>query len=425
MSRACTLLAMLLAIRLLGKVSYGLLALTQSTVLMSGTFLGLGLGIAATKFISERGKHSPTDISNAISLLGKVTLWTSFFLAAVLFGLRHFIAITLLQEEAMSALLGLSAPLLVVTTYSFFQQGVLTGFGAFKTTAVANAIVAVVSIPIVFLGVWHWGTTGAVLALTFTAIASCLIYRRAIIFHACEANIELSNSQPSFAWKLLLTTALPSVLMQVVNAPADWFCFAMLAHQADGIAEVGVYCAANQWCQLLRFLPLSISASLLPKIAKEAAQTEKQDLRQTPLLGLGITVLATFPILLALVLASPWIVNWYGPVLEGRLPVLTLLLASGTAISLHITGDRILTGLGFVWTTFGLNVTRAVLFCGFASSAYCQNADNLAAARCMTCALHAVMVIGIAAIAVPRIAKRCRVRSNAHQAPISTRHSAA
>ena len=67
-SRGCVLLASIACARLLGKTGFGELGMIQSTVGVFGIFAGLGLGLTATKFVSEFRDSDPERVGQILGL---------------------------------------------------------------------------------------------------------------------------------------------------------------------------------------------------------------------------------------------------------------------------------------------------------------------------------------------------------------------
>ena len=67
-SRGFLLVASIFCARFLGKEGFGALGMIQSTVGMFGVFAGLGLGMTATKYVSELRRRDPERAGRILAL---------------------------------------------------------------------------------------------------------------------------------------------------------------------------------------------------------------------------------------------------------------------------------------------------------------------------------------------------------------------
>ena len=379
--RSSTLLASLLIVRWLGQESYGIIALLQSTVLMAGGFVGLGFGMAATKLVAELRDEKPLEAGGVILLFEISTLATATTAALLLWSARGWLVQQVLVEPRMLELMLPGVMLLVLTSWNLFQAGILAGLGEFRTTAIANAISGIASIPITIAGVLLGGLKGAVMAQLIAMIFSCGVYLWFINRLCLAAGIHRSWSFAYGCHPLLLKLGIPAMLLNAINAPTDWITFAILARQADGVSEVGIYGAANQWCVVLRFLPLMMSSALLPMASKIIANRSDKECRRLVWSGLGLSGLLSIPPAVLVGLMSPTIFRFYGGDLEHHWHVLATLAATSCFIAVQITADRFVLSFGAAWSSFALGLGRSLILIGAFLLFLPYGAQGLAIAR--------------------------------------------
>jgi O-antigen/teichoic acid export membrane protein len=402
LSRSGTLLASVLVVRWLGKDAYGLFALTQTTVLMAGGFLGAGFGMAATKLIAEVRSSSSQEAGGAMLLFELSTLVTAIIAAAALVACRNVLSVDLLQEPRLAELLSLSAPLLVATSLNLYQAGVLAGLESYRETAVANAISGLLSLPITVAGVWFGGLHGAIVAQTISMALSCAIYQRWISAGCRASGIQRRWLEAIAQRRILWQLGLPTMMLSAINAPTDWLSFAILSRHPNGISEIGIYSVANQWCLVLRFLPLMMGAALLPMAARTATECPNRVCLPLFLSGLRLSALVCAPFALMIIALSPMIMRWYGRGFAEHWDVLALLAACGMAIALQTTADRFLIGLGAAWTSFWLSLGRSTILIGSTLALLDSGANGLAIARLAAFAVSAVACSGLAMVLIGR-----------------------
>lgn len=390
LSRSSTLLASILVIRWLGRECYGRIALLQSTVLMAGGFVGLGFGMAATKLVAEYRHSSPQTAGGVILLFRSATITSACLAGIVLWFSRYWLANELLKEPGLPELIAPGAVLLVLTSWNLYQAGILAGLDQFRATAIANAVSGVVSIPFVVAGTWMCGLQGAVYAQLLGMAISCLIYHWWIIRTCRRACIDSCWTEAKACIPLLVQWGLPAMLLNAINGPTDWISFAILTRQADGISQVGIYSAANQWCVLLRFLPLMMGAALLPLATRAVSYYSIAECRRLLCIGLGLSALISAPPAALVSFLSPTIFRCYGAALADHWPVLATLAGASLFIAVQTTADRFIISFGSAWSSFHLGIARSIVQIIALTSLAGSGALGLAEARLIAFAFGAV-----------------------------------
>lgn len=391
--RSSVVISSILIARWLGKEQFGLVLMAQSTVLMFGGFLGIGFGLAATKFVADERTGVTQERRGGVALLGASNTVLAIIAAVSLLLTRNWLSQSIVDSSELANLLAAGAALLVPTAINFYQIGLLSGLQEFRVAAVANAVSCLITLPAVIFGVWLDGARGAILGHAIGMTVCCWIIHEKIKI-ACEVHdIDRTfhgiRQHGSMLWHL----ALPNILLGSINAPIDWTCLAILARHDASAGEVAVFCACNQWCVLLRFLPMTVASALLPAVAQATAAGAGAT---KELIGFAYLLNGAFAGLLALLfaVASPWILHCYGSEFASSSPVLLLLLGAGVSIAIQLAAERVLAGLNWVWPAFWFNVFRGIVYISMAIVLVTYGALGLALARCVTCLLHAIVAVG-------------------------------
>jgi O-antigen/teichoic acid export membrane protein len=400
--RAGVLLASLLVVRWWGQEAYGQVALLQSTVLMTGGVIGSGFGMAAAKLIAEYRNASPRKAGAAILLFEFSTVISSTLAGTALFLGRDILAVDLLNEPMLVDLLGPGVILLVLTSWNLFQAGILSGLEVFRGSATVNALSGIIAMPIIVVGVWLDGAKGAVWAQVVSTGISCVIHHISITSACRAARIEHSWQDAIAQRGLIWRFGIPAAMLSSIHAPTDWISLALLTRSLNGIDEVGIYSAANQWCLLLRFLPMMMGAALLP-IATQAISTGSAvECRRIIGVGLLASVLLSAPLALLVACASPIILSWYGAAMVDYWPILAILSAASFFIAIQTTIDRFLMSLSATWSSFYLSVARSFVQIALLVMLIDRGASGLAVARLASFVVGAIASLGLIFIIVAR-----------------------
>ena len=174
-SRVLALGAAIIAARILGKAAYGELGIIQSTLSMFGTLAGFGLGATAMKFVAEHRTKDPPKAGRIIALSSIVSWGTSIALALALYAAAPWLATTALAAPQLTESLQLSSLLLFLNGINGAQNGVLSGFEAFKSIAKVSLISGLLNFPLVIAGAWYFKLDGLIWGLIVAQAVGCLM----------------------------------------------------------------------------------------------------------------------------------------------------------------------------------------------------------------------------------------------------------
>ena len=361
-SRGLTLVAMVLAARILGKAVFGELGMIQSTVGMFGTFAGFGLGVTATKHIAEFRHSDPERAGRILGLSGLTALATGGTMAIGLFAFAPWLAEHTLIAPHLAGALRIGVLILFLNALNGAQTGALAGFEAFKTIAYVNLLGGLLSFPIFLSGVYLGGLTGAVWALSINLCFSWLLNHLALRKEARHFNVPFTFSNCFQELSILWRFSLPAVLGYAMVGPVNWVCSAMLVNQPEGYGEMGVFNACDQWYTMLMFLPSLLSQVVLPVLSERLGQRDTIKSRKTLVLTIKASALITLPLVLLASIASPYIMGLYGEGFRRGWPTLVVVLfAAGLQAVITPVGSSI-AAAGKVWVSFTWNMGWAITF---------------------------------------------------------------
>jgi len=376
-----TVLTALVVAQLLGKRQFGEFAMLQSTAGMLGVFAGLGLGLTATKHVAEWRQTQPGRAGRVIALSQCTAL-----VAGGLLGLAHYVGAGALAAGGLHAPhlepeLRLASLLLVANAMIGTQTGVLAGLEAFSQLAYLGLIRAALTLALTVAWARPWGLRGAVWGLTIASLLSgvmLLVYvRRECISARVPVVYRTALQERSVLWRF----SLPALLSSMLLAPVNWATNLMLAQQPNGYAELGLYHAAEQWRNVILFVPAvmgNASLSLLANLRGQARGREYQHLFVTILRAMaGVTTAAA----VAITLASPWLMRAYGPGFEQAAPVLAILAAAAVLSAVCAPVGHVIASSGEMWWGLGVNLPWAAALLGAAALLAERGARGLAIAN--------------------------------------------
>jgi O-antigen/teichoic acid export membrane protein len=267
-SRALALIAAILAARILGKASYGEMGVIQSTIGMFGTLAGFGMGTTATKFVAEFRVNDPARAGRIIGLSSLVSWGMSGLLAIVLIAISPWLCQRTLAAPQLTGCLKVSALLLLLNGVNGAQNGVLSGFEAFKRIARINLISGLLNFPAVIGGAFFFGLSGMIWVMILAQAAGCLLNYYALRRVAAQNGVAISYASVGTEASVIWNFSIPAVLGSLLIAPVTWACASMLVRKNDGLNQMGAYNAANQWFNALMWLPYMLGGVTLPMLAE-------------------------------------------------------------------------------------------------------------------------------------------------------------
>ncbi|MEJ2070049.1 MAG: oligosaccharide flippase family protein [Syntrophobacterales bacterium] len=353
--------------RVLGKVGFGELAMIQSTLVLLGTFAGLGIGMTATKFVAELRFKDPERTGRIIGLTYLVS-WTAGGVMALFCILTApWLAQHTLNAPHLAPELRLASILLFITAGFGPQAAILGGFQAFKAAARINVLQGILSLPITIPLVLYVGLRGAILAMIFTSLGGIILSSLALLREYTSLGIR-----PNFleAWRekaVLWQFSLPAFLASVLHNPVLWAVYAILANQPQGYASLGLFSAAMQFQFLINGLSLMLAAVAVPMLAELHGLPGKERFVRAFTLNLeinwGLALVFSFMVLGL----SPWLIYIYGSKFMEAVPIF-LIVVNYLAIRVasSINGQAFYSS-GKMWAGFLIQIAWALILLLIAS----------------------------------------------------------
>lgn len=365
-ARGVGLVSSILIARLLGKGSFGEYGMIQSTVAMFSTLAGVGMGLTAAKHVAEYRVQAPEQAGRIIRL-STLAAWAGGALMAMALALgAPYLAAQTLAAPQLTLLLVLSAPLLLLDSVNGAQVGALNGFEAFQRIARLNMITGLAALPLSLVGVIGWGLPGAVGALVVGAGLRVLLTNSALRAEMARANVMSSWrgcwSERSVMWRF----SLPAILSGLVMAPALWGANVMLVNRPGGYDQMATWGAANQWRNVVLFLPNIVMQAVLPILASSTKEDASSagSFQRTLALTQSMMVLVSFPVCAGLMFYSDWLMRLYWRAAHFESAALIGCLLASLVQCLGAATGPALQARSRMWLGLAFNVSWGVTYIG-------------------------------------------------------------
>ncbi len=363
-SQGSTFLATVAFARVLGQEPFGKLGMLQSLASSLAVFAGLGLGLTATKSISElRGR----DSQQAGRMLGScllVTTCTGLAYSLGLLVLAPWVAADLLGSADLELRVRIIAIAVFFLTMNGYQVGALLGLEAFSCLAWLNCVLGVVTVLLSLVLPRLAGLTGAVGAVVLTAVVSWVLHQGALRRACRREGISVRFDNLGRVLPALRTFTLPAALSGLMGGLAILGANAILVRQENGFVEIAAFTAATTLRTMVMFVPAIVSRVSAPVLCSLRARNDLSGYRRTLRVCLLFNSLVTGIAGMLCYWGAPHLFGMFGRDFVGSPSLLLLLLLGALAETLAVAWYQTVLAHGKIWTHFAVTLPWSALLLG-------------------------------------------------------------
>lgn len=354
------MLAGIFCVRILGKEIYGQYGMIKSTINLIMVIGGSGLGLTATKYISQYKVAHKERIPSVYGVTNLFAVVVAFTLAILVFLFADFLSIDLLHEKNLIEPMKIGALILFMITINLGQEGVLAGFEDFKSKSINLFIGNFIQGILMVLGAYHYSLVGAVIGYGMGVVLIIALNKRSINKNFKKLNIHFSFKKIDIKdLQLLYRYSLPATISTILAAPTFWLIRTILVRHTGGFGEVAIFDVSDQWKTLILFIPAAVCQIALPILSSIDNDETGKFWR---VLNLNILINVSVALVMAFVVAccSPIILSFYGEGFRDNWPMIILALSCiFTSIS-TVLGVSI-SSLAKMWTWCTFNTLWAIV----------------------------------------------------------------
>ena len=278
-----------------------------------------------------------------------VSAGTSILFAVILFFLAPVLAASSFNAPELSGVLRLSSIAVFFISMNAFQTGSLLGLQAFRVTAIANFIQGGISLLTILLLVPRFGLNGAVGALILTSGSVWLWTQRLLRAECGRYRIRITHRGIWLERRIFFEFALPAALSGITTQIAVWGGSAILARQANGMAELALFSVSNTFRMMVLFAPSIVTRVAMPLLANLTGHTTSRSYRSSFNLNVRINALLGVGAACVLSLVAPFILPAYGKGFAGALTTTFALVAAAALECISTAFFQALVGHGKIW----------------------------------------------------------------------------
>jgi O-antigen/teichoic acid export membrane protein len=358
-SQGLMLIASIVVARILGKQEYGEMGMIRSTVNMFTVFAGFGMGVTATKYVAEYHKIDKIRTGKIIGLSTLFATCTGGIIAIVLLISAPTLALKTINAPMLVNEIRLSAIMLFFSSINGAQTGTLAGFEAFKTIATVNLISGLSALPIQIGFTLLFGLRGSVIGFGFNYLILWILNVIAVKKESKLAGIKIEYREAWDEWKILYKFSLPALLSGILVTPVIWACNAMLVNQPHGYEEMAIFDAANQWRNVILFIPAALASIALPLLSSSVGNQKL--FNKILKLNIAVNFIISLTMAICISLFSTFIMKFYGVGFSDGRIVLIIMTFSTVLISINNVIGSAIAGKGQMWVGLILNFLWGIL----------------------------------------------------------------
>jgi O-antigen/teichoic acid export membrane protein len=387
-SRAFALIASIICARKLGKETFGELGIIQSTIAMFTVIAGAGLGLTATKYIAELRQKDPVKAGEILALSETLALISGVLIGVFILIAAPWLAAKTLRNANLTDLLRICALMLFLSAFNGAQTGALMGFEAFKDIAKINAWTGMAGAILAVTGVVFWGIKGVAWSMVIVLSLNCWLCQRMIKNQMRLCAIPRAPRLLFRQWRILLTFSLPAAASGLLVTPVTWVCNTLLVNQPNGYAEMGVFNAANQWRNLILFIPSILGQIVLPILANLEGKGNRSSQWKILYANIAVTAAICLSAAAGISLLAPFIMHTYGSGYTTGNLSLILLSFSAVLTAIAAVIGQVIASSGKMWWGMLLNLIWGIAFIGSTWLLRSQGAYGLSLATLLAYVLH-------------------------------------
>ncbi len=392
-ARVVALGASVAAARILGGEGFGGLNMVQNTAGMLCVFTCLGFGVTATRYVAVHRERDPGKTGRIIALSEGVPGALSLLAGIALAIFAPLVAGRVLDAPELTPALRCAPLLLIMSTLTTVQSGVLTGYESFKSLAAIGLIAGGFQAAGVVLGAWFAGIPGAVVGMGLGLTLNWGLARREVRRQSHRMGIFVNWAGATGEWKIIPRFGLPAFFSELLMGPAHWVAQAIIVNQPGGYFEMGMYGVAMQWRSIVLYVPSLLTTATLPVLSELAAKPGQRGFRGMLFTSIGIASAGTLAVAIPLSLLSRFILSAYGEEFTAGVAPFALVMLTGVIVAALQAQGQFYAGEERMWMGASLNAVWSLSLIGFTWLFREQGALGLAKAGLASYSLHGVLCI--------------------------------
>lgn len=361
LAKLLSLIGGILCAHILTQESYGEFGMVRSTINMFIVLGAGGIGVTATKYISQYKNKNKERIPIIYHTVHQFGILTGIICTLLVFVFATPICEYLLNSADLHSALRMGSILLFFSIINGVQQGALQGFERFQDIAKSTLAGSIAELIFMLVGAYFLGVNGAILGFGVGFLAIYAVNKFAIRKQFTLYGIKfISLLTTAHAPKIITNYTLPATLSALLITPVFWGVRSLLV-QYSNFEELAIFEAADQWKIVILFIPTAVSQIALPILS--SLGDKQASYMKTLLLNCTIVFFVASVLALLITVGSEIIMGWYGKDFANTAPLKILTLSTIFSSVANVL-ELAIYSIGKMWECFYINIVWAVCTIG-------------------------------------------------------------
>jgi len=388
-ARGFTLLSSMVVARSIGRDEFGSLGIVYSTIGLIQLLAGFGLGLTATRGVAASRCNNQRHTGRVISVTYLLSALVATVIAACAWFLTPLTASRLMHQPELIFPLRLSVLMIIPGAIRGVQDGALIGFEAFRTHAILNTSTAVVTGLATMAGGYALGLNGVIGGMFLGCMLGTGIGHAALGGEMSRQNVQWQWTGLHKQQAMIANYSIPDLLRNLIVLAATWGANIILVRQANGLREMAILSAANQWYIVTLFLPAQVGQSALPVLTERLGKPDG-DCAVVLRALLWMNLIVGLPTAILLSALCPWLLSGYGKGFSSGWAAFSLLQGAALLQGLQSPLVKLWEAKGHMWTNLLLNTVWGMAVLSLSWRMAALGALGMAAARVIAFAVFGV-----------------------------------
>lgn len=358
-SRGVLVVSGFVILRSFGTDLFSLYSFLIATVAIATVFSSFGLGLTATKIISDSCSR-PIDVGIFIGTSRVLILTLSVvFSAVVSYGLESY-AGKLIGENVFQASFFVLGAIIIYSLIGI-ETSILIGRKEFKIIGLVNLFCGSLQLGLIILFSFWKEFNFVLVSIIFTALLNYVF-----MVHNSKKSLSMLGVFPrakitdKHFYFIVKRFSFPLFLSAIFYAPTIWLASIIIINSPNGTLSIGYFYAADNLRGVLLFFAAMISQVSLPYFSEYA---NDESLNQFKLLAQKVLIQVvgfTSVIVAILLIFTPLILNTYGLDSYSASLVMYIVLLSSIFVSINNVFGQILLAKHRAWEGLLINIIWSI-----------------------------------------------------------------
>lgn len=359
--KAAIFLTSIFLARILNVEKFGDLGIVRSTINMFTVFATVGLGLTATKYISEYFNQNIKDLKKTaeiISLSNFFSLSFGLIVTLLVVVFSDSISENIIKKPELQNDVIIGALMLLFNSLNASQIGVLAGFQKYKSIAINSLVSIFISFPIQILGAYYYEIEGALLGFSVNFVVLYILNKIVISRFLKQNGIKVGFFQFKNQLSIFYRFTLPSSFSGLMVTPITWFITVLLIRSENGSFNLGIFEAANQIKMVIIFIPLALSNVLLPILMENKNSNKLNEIINKNLM---LNFIISSLICIVICLLSNFVMSLFGKEFSRFSSTLIYLSISTVFMAVNNVIGQIIASRDKMWVGFVFNLCWGIV----------------------------------------------------------------